>query len=90
MRLVVSRNYPAINLETLTEYFARQALFRADDGSFLLYMTSERQCEREERLLVLDCRNALIWLNEPPHISGLFWHSAQSDEWIELRTPRGD
>jgi hypothetical protein len=30
MQLMVSRSYPAIDAETLTEYSARDALFRAD------------------------------------------------------------
>jgi hypothetical protein len=80
MRLVVSRSYPAINTDTLTEYSAREALFRANDGSFLLYMTSEGRLDCKERVLALDCRDALIWLNEPIYVPGSFWHSVQSDE----------
>ncbi|MBA2398124.1 MAG: hypothetical protein H0V72_05410 [Bradyrhizobium sp.] len=80
MQLVVSRSYPAIDADTLTEYSAREALFRADDGSFLLYMTSDGRRDCEERLLVMDCRDALIWLNEPTHAPGSFWHTVQSDE----------
>ena len=78
MRLVVSRNYPAINTDTLTEYSAREALFRADDGSFLLYMTSEG-LDCKESVLALDCRDALIWLSEPTYVPGSFWHSVQSE-----------
>jgi len=44
MKLVLSRCYPVIDEQTLTEYFARNALFRTDDGSFLLCMASEGQC----------------------------------------------
>ena len=80
MQLMVSRRYPAIHVDTLTECLAREALFRADDGSFLLYMTSEGRRDCEERLLVLDCRDALIWLNEPTYVPGSYWHSIQSDE----------
>jgi len=61
MKLVLSRCYPVIDEQTLTEYFARNALFRTDDGSFLLLcMASEGQAEREERILFLDCRDALV------------------------------
>jgi len=81
MQLVVSRSYPAIDADTLTEYSAREALFRTDDGSFLLYMTSEGRRDREEHLLVMDCRNALIWLNEPTHAPGSYWHSVQTDDY---------
>jgi hypothetical protein len=80
MQLVVSRSYPAIDTDTLTEYSACEALFRADDGSFLLYMTSQGRREREEHLLVMDCRDALIWLNESSDASGSYWHSVHSDE----------
>jgi hypothetical protein len=80
MQLVVSRSYPAIDTDTLTEYSAREALFRADDGSFLLYLTSQGRREREEHLLVMDCRDALIWLNEPSHALGSYWHSVHNDE----------
>ena len=70
MKLVLSRCYPVIDEQTLTEYFARNALFRTDDGSFLLCMASEGQAEREERILFLDCRDALVWLNATPDILG--------------------
>jgi len=80
MQLVVSRSYPAIDADTLTEYSAREALFRTDDGSYLLYMTSEGRRDCEEHLRVMDCREALIWLNEPTDAPGSYWHSVQSDE----------
>src|SRR5258705_7013314 len=75
MKLVLSRCYPVIDEQTLTEYFARNALFRTDDGSFLLCMASEGQAEREERILFLDCRDALVWLNATPDAVGAYWHS---------------
>ena len=81
MRLIVSRSYPAINADTFTEYSAREALFRADDGSFLLYMmTSEGRYDFEERVHVLNSRDVLIWLNEPMHVPSTYWYSVQSDE----------
>src|SRR3979409_654379 len=73
MQLMVSRSYPAIDEGTLTEYSAREALFRCDDGSFLLYMNSERQRASEERILKLDCREALIWLNATTEAVGCYW-----------------
>jgi hypothetical protein len=66
MQLMVSRSYPVIDAQTLTEYVARDALFRTADGSYFLYMASGGQVEGEERLLLLDCRDALLWLNEAP------------------------
>ena len=79
MQLMVSRSYPAIDAETLTEYSAREALFRCDDGSFLLYMNSERQRASEERILKLDCREALIWLNATTEAVGSYWHFAEME-----------
>jgi hypothetical protein len=79
MELVVSRNYQAIDAETLTEYVARDALFRAADGSYFLYMVSKGRPEGEERILVFDSRDALLWLNETPDALGSYWHFAESE-----------
>ena len=70
MKLVLSRCHPIADAQTLSGYFAREALFRTDDGSFLLYMASEGKTGREERILFLDCRDALVWLNATPDIFG--------------------
>src|SRR3981189_1108061 len=86
MQLMVSRSYPAIDAETLTEYSAREALFRCDDGSFLLYMNSERQRASEERILKLDCREALIWLNAATEACGPFWHFAETESGLSFAT----
>ena len=69
MKLVLSRCHPIADAQTPTGYFAREALFRTDDGSFL-YMASEGKTGREERILFLDCRDALVWLNATPDILG--------------------
>jgi hypothetical protein len=79
MQLIVSRSYPAIDAQTLTEYVAHDALFRTADGSYFLYMASRGQVEREERVLFLDCRDALLWLNEAPDALGSYWHFAQNE-----------
>ena len=60
MKLVLSRCHPIADAQTPTGYFAREALFRTNDGSFLLYMASEDKTGREERILFLDCRDALV------------------------------
>jgi hypothetical protein len=52
MELVVSRDYPVVDAETLTEYVARDALFRGADGSYFLYMVSKGRPEYEERILL--------------------------------------
>ena len=78
MQLMVSRSYPVIDAQTLAEYVARDALFRTAGGSYLLYMASGRQVESEERILFLDCRDALLWLNETPDARGSYWHFGES------------
>jgi hypothetical protein len=80
MQLMVSRSYPVIDAQTLAEHVARDALFRTADGSYLLYMASGRQVEPEERILFLNCRDALLWLNETPDACGSYWHFAESVE----------
>jgi len=77
MQLMVSRSYSVIDAQTLAEYVARDALFRTADGSYLLYMAG-RQVESEERILFLDCRDALLWLNETPDARGSYWHFGES------------
>jgi hypothetical protein len=78
MQLMVSRSYPAIDAQTLAGHVARDALFRIADGSYLLYMASGRHVESEERILFLDCRDALLWLNETPDAHASYWHLAES------------
>ena len=78
MELMVSCNYPVIDAETLTEYVARDALFRAADGCYFLYMASRGRPEGEERILFFDSRDALLWLNEPRDALGSYWHFAES------------
>jgi hypothetical protein len=70
MKLVLSRCHPIADAQTPTGYFAREALFRTDDGSFLLYIASEDKTGREERILFLGCRDALVWLNATSDVLG--------------------
>jgi len=79
MQLLLSRSYPAVDAQTLTEYLARDTLLRTDDGSFALYITLNGQTEGKERILFLGCREALVWLNEPPAALGSFWHFAKDE-----------
>ena len=80
MQLMVSRSYPVIDAQTLVEYVALDALFRTANGSYFLYMASGGQVKGEERLLFLDCRDALLWLNEAPDALGSYWHSDQNEK----------
>jgi hypothetical protein len=77
MQLMVSRSYPAIDAQTLTEYVTCEALFRVADGAYFLYMASKGQVDGKERILFFDCRDALLWLNETPDALGSYWHFAQ-------------
>jgi hypothetical protein len=80
MQLMVSRSYPVIDAQTLTESVTRDALFRVADGSYFLYMASKGRVEGEERILFLDCRDALLWLNETPDALGSYWHFAECEK----------
>jgi len=77
MQLMISRSYPVIDTQALVEYVARDALFRTLDGSYLLYM-ADAQVEGKEHILFLNCRDALLWLNETPEELGSYWHFAES------------
>ena len=77
MQLMVSRSYPVIDAQTLTEYVTCEALFRVADGAYFLYMASKGRVEGKERILFFDCRDALLWLNETPGALGSYRHFAQ-------------
>jgi hypothetical protein len=76
MQLLVSRDYPVIDYQTMDEFIGREQLFRATDGAFLLHMSSEGKLETEERIIWLTVRDAISWLNEPPDEFGSFWQCA--------------
>jgi len=86
MHLVVSRKCPFIDSRSLEVRNGREALFRQNDGSFILYLSDSDQpfggdkpfgpdklSGAEERIVRLDARSALIWANEPAENQGSFW-----------------
>jgi hypothetical protein len=74
MELVSSRTVPFIDSQSLAPGRAREALFRADDDRFVLYLADDTSSsDGKERIIFLGLREALIWLNEPPEQSGSFW-----------------
>jgi hypothetical protein len=77
MQLVACREYPVIDCQTLAEFIGSERLFRAADGSFLLYMSSDGKPEAEERIAWLSVRDAISWLNEAPDQYGSFWEFAE-------------
>ena len=78
MQPMVSLNYRVTDAQTHIEHFAQDALFRIADGSYGLYRASEGPIEGDERIVFLDCRNALTWLNETPDAPRSYWHFAGS------------
>lgn len=74
MQLLASRIVPFIDSPSLEQRTAREALFRNREGDYLLYLAngSGSSCT-EERLICLDARDALIWINEKPDALGSFW-----------------
>lgn len=73
MDLLVSRIYPFIDSELLAEYRARDSLFRMEDGRFLLHLSSVDAPGGRDRLLWIDSRAALMWINEEPDEFGKEW-----------------
>jgi hypothetical protein len=74
MQLVSSRTIPFIDSQSLASGRAREALFRANDDRFVLYLADgDSPSDGEERIVFLGLREALVWLNEPPEQSGSFW-----------------
>ncbi|WP_213741642.1 hypothetical protein [Bradyrhizobium sp. dw_411] len=74
MQMISSRAIDFIDAQSLTSGEALEVLFRDGDGCFLLYL-SDGECASaaQERVLLLDLREALIWLNEPAQEQGSFW-----------------
>ena len=74
MQLIASRIVPFIDSTLLEERNAREALLRDRDGEFMLYLSDgDGSPSAAERLIRLDFRDALIWLNENTETPGLFW-----------------
>jgi len=73
MQLLASRTYPFIDSETLEEHQARDSLFRTDSGAFVLHMSSSDAPEAGDRLVWLNGRAALLWLNSPAEDFGAEW-----------------
>jgi hypothetical protein len=70
VQLLVSRSYLFLDSESLEERCAYDSLFRCEDGTFLLHMSA---AENEDRIVWLDSRSALAWINASPDEFGLEW-----------------
>lgn len=74
MQLISSRTIPFIDTQSLSVGQAREALLHDQHKGFILYLSSGGPpSAMEERVLFLEAREALIWLNEPPEDRGSFW-----------------
>ena len=72
MQLIASRTYACLDTQTLVEIEARGSLLRVGENEFLLHMMSDGGAT-EDRLLWLDCRAALLWINQEPEEFGVDW-----------------
>ena len=73
MDLLASRIYPFIDSRSLVEHRARDTLFRTPGGTFILHLSSSDRPADDDRLIRIDCRAALIWINAAPEEFGLEW-----------------
>lgn len=75
MQLIYSRVIPFIDVQSLASGQAREALFRDEHDEFILYLSDgARSAAMEERIIRLEPREALIWLNETAEDGGAFWN----------------
>ena len=75
MQMISSRIIPFIDAQSLAPGQAREALFRDENNGFFLYLSdSVAASKAEERIIRLEMREALIWLNEAPEDGGAFWN----------------
>jgi hypothetical protein len=64
---------PCLDTESLAPCHAKEALFR-DENGFLLYLSKDGlTSSKEERIIRLEAREVLIWLNEDALDQGSFW-----------------
>jgi hypothetical protein len=73
MQLICLRNVPFLDTDSLAPCDAREALFR-DRYGFLLYLSKDSSfASNQERVIRVEAREALIWLNEEVPYQGSFW-----------------
>lgn len=74
MQLVSSRTISFIDVPTLAILEAKEALFHDERKGFFLYLSGGKvSSTAEERVVFLELREALIWLNETPEDRGSYW-----------------
>jgi hypothetical protein len=73
MQLIWTRTIPALDVDSLEDREAKEALFRDGDRYFLYLSDGAPAPMCRERLISLSSRQALIWLNENQLEAGSFW-----------------
>jgi hypothetical protein len=65
MQMISSRTISFLDDQTLAPGNAREALFRDEQYGFILYLSDDlTPPASNERIIRLDVREALIWLNQ--------------------------
>ena len=73
MQMISSRTIPFLDDQTLAPGEVREALFRDEHYGFILYFSDGMApSETNERIIRLDMREALIWLNQSSQDGELF------------------
>jgi hypothetical protein len=72
--MICSRTIPFLDTDSLATGEAREILFRDNDNRLILYLTGGTPSAAEERVVLIDVREALIWLNETPQDEASFWN----------------
>jgi hypothetical protein len=73
MQMISSRTIAFLDDQTLAPGEAREALFRHEHYGFILYFSDGlAPSETNERIIRLDMREALIWLNQSSQNGELF------------------
>jgi hypothetical protein len=74
MQMIASRIIPFLDVQSLAPGNALEALFR-DEKGFILYLSDGApSSNRQERLIRLEVREALVWLHEAPQDGASFWN----------------
>ena len=71
--MIASRIIPFLDAQSLASGNALEALFR-DEKGFILYLNDgQSSSNRQERIIRLEVREALVWLHEAPQ-DATFWN----------------
>jgi hypothetical protein len=71
MQIIDSRTYAFLDSQTLRERSARDTLFKMGADKFLLHMACDGN--QNDRLIWIDSRSALLWINQEENDYGMHW-----------------